>query len=155
MSSPAPAPRSATAPGNPFPSGNFRVEIQGITAASFSEVCGLEASIDVIDYRAGDSRVNTDRKLPGLNKFTNITLKRGITQDTSLWDWFNSGLAGNVFRADMIIILLDQADNPVVLWRVRNAWPCKWVGPQLTAKCSDVAIETLEICHEGLELAIP
>ncbi len=154
MSSPAPAPRAPSSQGNPFTSGNFRVEIQGIPPSSFSEVSGLDASIDVVDYRAGDAKGNTDRKLPGLNKFTNITLKRGITQDGSLWNWFKSGLTGNVTRADLTITLLDQAEYPVILWKVHNAWPCRWVGPLLAAKCSDVAIETLEICHEGLELTI-
>ena len=138
---------------NPYTSGNFRVEIQGITATSFSEVSGLEASIDVVDYRAGDAKLNNERKLPGLNKFPDITLKRGLTQDLSLWNWFNSAMAGNVNPTSVAISLLDQADNVVLTWRFRNAWPCKWTGPALAAGSSEVAIEALEICHEGLELA--
>jgi phage tail-like protein len=149
MSSPSPA---APSRNNPYTSGNFLVEIQGITATSFSEVTGLEASIDVVEYRAGDARLNTEQKLPGLNRFPNVVLKRGLTQDTSLWTWINNAMAGNVSRTVVLIRLLDQTDKPVLAWTLRNAWPCKWTGPSLSAGSSEVAIETLEIAHEGLEL---
>jgi phage tail-like protein len=149
------SPQAATGRNNPFTTGNFLVEIQGITATSFSEVSGLETSIDVVEYRAGDARLNTEQKLPGLYKASDVTLKRGLTQDTSLWNWINSAMAGNVFRTPVAIILLDQADNPVLIWKLRNAWPCKWSGPVLCAGSSEVAIETLQICHEGLELVTP
>lgn len=136
----------------PFLSGNFLVVIDGVAATSFSEVSGLEAEIEVVDYRTGDTKQNAVRKLPGLNKFTNITLKRGLTLDLSLWNWINSALQGNVQRVAVTITLLDQADNPQLRWNLTNAWPCKWTGPLLSAGSSEVAIETLEICHEGLEL---
>ena len=148
-------PQAATGRTNPFTSGNFLVEIQGITATSFSEVSGLETSIDVVEYRAGDARLNTEQKLPGLFKTTDVTLKRGLTQDLSLWNWINNAMTGNVVRTPVAIILLDQADNPVLVWKLRNAWPCKWSGPVLSAGSSEVAIETLQICHEGLELITP
>lgn len=137
---------------DPFTSGNFRVEIQGITATSFSEVSGLEVLIEVVEYRAGDAKVNTEQKLPGLYKTTDVTLKRGLTRDLSLWNWISSAMAGNVNRTNVLITLLDQADNPVLAWRLRNAWPCKWTGPALNAGSSDVAMEELVLCHEGLEL---
>jgi phage tail-like protein len=137
---------------DPYLVGNFRVEIDGVTATSFTEVVGLEAELDVVDYRTGDSPELSVRKLPGLRKYTNITLKRGFTQDASLWDWINNALTGNVVRASVAITLLDQAENPVLVWRLSNAWPCKWTGPTLISKSSEVAIESLEICHEGLEL---
>jgi phage tail-like protein len=137
---------------DPFTCGNFRVEIQGITSASFSEVSGLEASIDVVDYRAGDSKLNTDQKLPGLYKVPDVTLKRGLTRDLSLWNWIKSAMDGNVIRTGVTITLLDQGDNPVLVWRLRNAWPRKWTGPALVAHSSDVAIESLELCHEGLDV---
>ena len=138
---------------DPFTSGNFRVEIQGITAGSFSEVRGLEVSIDVVEYRAGDARLNTEQKLPGLYKVADVTLKRGLTRDLALWSWITSAIVGNVNRTDVLVTLLDQMDNPVVVWKLRNAWPCKWSGPVLNAGCSDVAIEELVLCHEGLELS--
>jgi phage tail-like protein len=148
-------PQAAASRTSPFTTGNFVVEIQGITATSFSEVSGLETSIDVVEYRAGDAKLNTEQKLPGLYKTSDVTLKRGLTQDTSLWNWINSAMAGNVFRTSVAIKLLDQADNVVLVWKLRNAWPRKWSGPVLSAGLSDVAMETLEICHEGLELATP
>jgi len=138
---------------DPFPAGNFRVEIQGITTASFSEVRGLEVSIDVVDYRPGDAKLNTEQKLPGLYKVSDVTLKRGLTRDLSLWNWINGGLSGNITRTAVVITLLDQADNAVLAWRLRNAWPRKWCGPVLNAGSSEVAIEELELAHEGLELS--
>jgi phage tail-like protein len=136
---------SPTARVDPFLSGNFLVEISGITASAFSEVSGLEASIDVIDYRTGDSAENTPQKLPGLNRYSHVTLKRGFTSDISLWNWINSALTGSVVRATVQITLRDQADNPVWIWQLKNAWPCRWSGPVLVANSTDVAIETLEI----------
>lgn len=137
---------------DPYLAGNFRVEIEGVTTASFSEVLGLEASIDVIDYREGNQTENSVRKLAGLHKYSNITLKRGFTVDTSLWNWINNVLTGNLVRTTVAITLLDAADNPVWTWTLKNAWPCRWTGPSLVASSSEVAIETLEICHEGLAL---
>jgi phage tail-like protein len=153
MSTPTPVPHALSLHNSPYTRGNFRVEIDGIASSSFSELSGLEATIDVVEYRAGDDKTNAERKLPGLHKYTNITLKRGLTNDTSLWNWIKGAMDGSPTRANMAIILLDQADNPVVRWNVRNAWPCKWSGPILSAGCSEVAIETLEITHEGLDFS--
>jgi phage tail-like protein len=139
---------------DPFLVQNFLIEIDGITSAPFSEVSGLEASIDVIDYREGNSGVDSVLKLPGLNKFTNITLKRGISGDLSLWNWMQAGLRGTVQRVNVSITLLDRADNPVLRWNLLNAWPCKWSGPVLNAKSNEVAIETLEICYEGFTFSV-
>jgi phage tail-like protein len=139
---------------DPLHVGNFVVEIPGVSAASFSEVSGLEASIDVVDYRAGDDPEGTPKKLQGLRKFTDITLKRGLTSDLSLWTWFQNGVTGSVARVDLTISLRDQNEVPVLTWRARNAWPRKWSGPILNAGSSEVAIETLEICHEGIELVL-
>src|SRR4051812_47831818 len=110
-------PKASASRNDPYTLGNFRVEIDGINSAAFSEVRGLEVCIDVVDYRSGDSKVNTDRKLPGLYKVSDVTLKRGLTRDLSLWNWINSGLSGEVNRSGVAIILLDQADNPVLIWR--------------------------------------
>ena len=138
---------------DPFTNGRFFVQIDGVAASAFSEVSGLEVSIDVIDYRAGDSKVSSEQRLPGLSHASNITLKRGLTLDLSLWQWFANVLGGNVDRRDLTITLLDQSEKPVLIWRIHKAWPCKWTGPILQANSSEVAIETLEITHEGLELA--
>jgi phage tail-like protein len=138
---------------DPFTIGKFLVSIDGIAAGSFSEVSGLDVSVDVIDYREGNSKGPFDQKLPGLNHVSNVVLKRGLTSDVSLWTWINTVVSGNIQRRAVQITLLDQADNPVLVWRIRNAWPCKWSGPILNANSSEVAIETLEIAHEGLDLA--
>jgi phage tail-like protein len=138
---------------DPYLVQNFLVEIEGVTTASFSEVSGIDVSTDVIDYREGNEKVDSVRKLPGLNKYTNITLKRGLIKDLSLWNWMQIVLNGNLQRANVSITLLDRADNPVLRWDLLNAWPCKWSGPVLNAQSNDVAIETLEICYEGLSLS--
>jgi phage tail-like protein len=140
---------------DPYPAHNFLFEIDGIAKGSFTEVSASipRLSIDVIEYRDGDAPENTPRKLVGLRKFTNIILKRGYTSDESLWSWYDSVAQGNLQRANGSIILLDEQRNPVLVWKFKRGWPCKYEGPHLNAKTSEVAIETLEICHEGLELA--
>ncbi|MGE3107543.1 MAG: phage tail protein [Phycisphaerales bacterium] len=142
---------------DPYPALNFQVVITGVlddgssVRGSFSEVSGLDVEITPIEYRNGSEDI-TPRKLPGLKKFTNITLKRGITGDLTFWNWIKSALDGNVQRADGAIILLDESRQPVMSWRFRRAWPCRLSGPGLNAKNNEVAIETLEICHEGLSI---
>ena len=136
---------------DPYGRFNFLLEIDGIARAGFSEVSGLTTETNVVEYREGADRASSFRKLPGLTKFSNITLKRGITQDRSLWDWRKTVMDGATRRADGSIILLDESRKEVVRWNFRNAWPCKWEGPTLNAKSSDVAIETLELAHEGFE----
>ena len=142
---------------DPYTALNFQVVITGVLddgksiRGSFAEVSGLEVEVSVIEYRNG-SEDTTVRKLPGLRKFTNITLKRGVIGDLTLWTWIKSVLDGQVLRADGTITLLDESGQPVMRWKFRRGWPCKWTGPTLNAAKNEVAIETLEICHEGLEL---
>jgi phage tail-like protein len=136
---------------DPYKAFNFRVEIDGIAVADFSEASGLESETAVIEYRSGADHVV--RKLPGLTKFGNIVLKRGVTQDAELWNWRKSVVDGQVERRNGSIVLLDDARTEVVRWNFRNGWICKWEGPAMNAKSNDVAIETIEIAHEGLELA--
>lgn len=142
---------------DPYPNYNFLIEINGIsgdsqaTSAGFSEVLGLEVEIDIIEYRNG-SETNTVRKLPGLKKFTNITLKRGITGDVEFWNWMLSGMNGQLSRADGSIVLLDEDRQQVMRWNFKRGWICKFVGPDLKSAGNEIAIETIEICHEGLEI---
>ena len=136
---------------DPFRTFSFRVELAGLAVAAFTEVSGLESEAEVIEYReGGDGRV---RKLAGLRKYTNIVLKRGLTQDAELWNWHRDVLEGNVNRRNGSVILLDAYGQEAVRWNFWNAWPCKWQGPHLNARSNDVAIETLELAHEGLERA--
>jgi phage tail-like protein len=138
---------------DPFTVGRFLVNIDGVTTSAFSEVSGLEVSIEVVEYRQGNSAGLAEQKLPGLHRYSNLTLKRGFTADLSLWNWFNGIVNGNLVRKEIGIILLDAAENPVLSWRVHNAWPSRWTGPVLNAHTNDVAIESLEIVHEGIDLA--
>jgi len=128
------------------------LEIQGITTAAFSECSGLCSEIEVIEYRSG-GETGSARKLPGLRKFADVVLKRGITKDRELWDWHKAALDGNVQRKAGSIVLLDDGGQEVLRWNFRQGWPRKYEGPTLNAACSEVAIETLEITHEGFELA--
>lgn len=136
---------------DPFAAFNFLVEIQGIAKANFAEVSGLTVEVAAIEYREGGENSLTVRKLPGLAKYSNITLKRGFTADLSLWKWIKGVLDGNAVRAAVTITLLNDQRQAVVRWNVREAWPCKYEGPDLNAKGNETAIETLELCHEGFE----
>jgi phage tail-like protein len=142
---------------DPYSISNFVVVITGVfddgysVRGSFTEVSGLDVTVTPIEYRNG-SEDTTVRKMPGLRKFSNITLKRGVMGDLGFWTWIKSVLDGKVQRADGTITLLDESRTPVMQWRFRRGWPCHWTGPTLSATKNEVAIETLEICHEGLEV---
>ena len=137
---------------NPYLNFNFTVDIGVGDELGFSEVEGLAGEIEVIEYREGADRVNTARKLPGLAKYANVTLKRGITGRTDLFEWWKSVRDGQVQRRNVTITLLDEQRQPVLRWLLRNAWPVKIEGPALNATGNEVAIETLELAHEGLEI---
>ena len=137
---------------DPYRSYNFLVELDGITRAGFRECSGLDSSQDPIDYREGNQR-HTTRKLPGLVKHSNISLKWGITDDAELWNWRKQVMDGKIQRKNGSIILLDDEGAEKVRWNFRDAWPSKWTGPTLNATGSEVGIEALEIVHEGLEKA--
>jgi phage tail-like protein len=134
---------------DPYKAFNFRVEIDGL-AASFSHVSGLESEVEAIDYREGGEEARV-RKLPGLRKYSNIVLERGITKDLELWNWHKQVLDGDVQRRNGSIVLLDDQGHDQVRWNFVNSWPCKYIGPTLDAKSNEVAIEALELAHEGLE----
>ena len=136
---------------DPYSAFNFLVEIDGVTVAGFSECSGLSNETDAIEYREGKEDI-TVRKLPGLVKYSNITLKRGFTQSKELWQWRKQVLDGKTQRRSGTVTLLDEARKPALRWNFREGWPRKLDGPTLNAKTNEVAIETLEIVHEGLKL---
>jgi phage tail-like protein len=136
---------------DPYSAFNFLVEIDGVTVAGFSECSGLTAETDAIEYRTGKEDI-TVRKLPGLAKYSNITLKRGFTKDKALWNWRKTVLDGKTQRQSGTVVLLDEARSPALRFNFREGWPRKWDGPTFNAKTNEVAIETLEIAHEGLKL---
>jgi phage tail-like protein len=137
---------------DPFASFNFKLEVEGITVAGFSEVTGLNQESNVIDYREGQEPI-TPRKLPGLNKFGNITLKRGISPDLSVYNWRKTVTDGDIERRNASIVLHNEKHEEVVRWNLVNAWPSKYTGPDLKANANEVAIESVELTHEGLERA--
>lgn len=135
---------------DPFFNFNFLVELDGITRAAFQECSGFDSTIDVIEHREGGENT-TLRKLPGLTKYSNIVLKWGVTDDTELYVWHRQAVRGTIQRKNGSIIVLDHRGDEVARWNFVNAWPTKYDGPDLNAEGSDVAIETLELAHEGLE----
>jgi phage tail-like protein len=136
---------------DPFLSYNFVVEIDGIVRAGFREASGLDSSQDAVEYREGTDAFTT-RKLPGLVKYGNITLKWGITGDPDLLKWRQKTADGRVERRNGSIVLLDGAGQEKMRWNFHEAWPTRWTGPSLDATGNEVAIETLELAHEGLAL---
>lgn len=129
----------------------FTVQIEGITAGVFVEVSGLGTETEVVEFREGGS--NDVRTLPGRTKWPPIVLKRGYTGDRTLYDWATMNAAtGNVVKRSVLITVNDAQGQPVARYHLENAWPAKWEGPTLKASGNDVAIETLELVHEGLTL---
>ncbi len=137
---------------DPYRSLNFRIEIDGLTLGSFSECSGLSSEGDVVEYREGTDVPLTVRKLVGLRKYTNFTLKRGYTQNSELWDWYKNIVNGVPDRRNGSIILMDEERNDVMRWSIESAWINKIEGPTFNASGNEVAIETVEIVHEGLAL---
>lgn len=135
---------------DPYAGFCFEVEIDGLGQAGFSEVSGLSVEIEPIEYREGNEDI-TARKIPGLKKFVNIVLKRGVS-NLDLWNWLRNVASGTLDRRNGVITLLNPARQPVLRFRFRNGWPCKWEVSPFNAKANEIAIETLEICHEGLEV---
>lgn len=122
--------------------------------AGFSECSGLEASIDVLEYREGGEN-RFVRKFPGRASFANITLKHGVIYlYDDLWTWHNGFVKGKGKRKDGLIVLMDDARQPAKVWKFVKGVPLKWTGPTLNAAQSSVAIEALEISHEGLLLEV-
>jgi phage tail-like protein len=150
----------ATFRDDPYAQFNFHVTVSGLAtdgvAAGFSEVAGLGVEVDVIEYRNGNEKENTVRKIPGLAKYSNVVLKRGIIGSTDLFQWLvdvlDGAAPGDVRRDVTIELLSENRQDVAVTWTLRKAWPCKWEGPTLAAKGRCVAIETLELCHEGLRM---
>ena len=136
----------------PLPKFHFQVEWGG-AQIGFTEVSGLDVETEVIDYRHGASPEYVVTKMPGMQKYTNITMKRGTFQgDNEFYDWWNTVALNTIERRDVTISLLNENHEPVVVWKVKNAWPIKVQSTDLKADGNEVAVETLEIAHEGLTI---
>ena len=141
-------------PTDPYRSFNFELVIDNIPSGAFSECSGLTAEGDAVDYREGTDRQPNVRKLVGLRKFANIVLKRGYTQDTSLWTWYGNIRDGVADRRNVTINLLNEQRTAVLRWHAERAWINKIEGPSLKASGNEVAIESVEIVHEGLTIEV-
>jgi phage tail-like protein len=139
---------------DPYRGFNFEVDFGDQTIAAFTEVSGLTDDGDAVDYREGTDKVNHVRKLTGLRKFPQVVLKRGYTKNNKLWQWVAAIAGGTPDRRNGTIVLLDEARQPVLRWRIRAAWPVKIEGPMLKASGNEVAVESVELAHEGLTLEL-
>jgi phage tail-like protein len=144
--------QSATA----WPIPKFRFEVKwDATVMSFQEVSGLDAEAQPIEYRSGDSKAFSVIKMPGLKKFSDVTMKKGVFKsDNKLWDWFNEIGMNTIKRKPITISLLDEKGDPAMIWTLANAWPTKITGTDLKAQGNEVAVETIVIAHEGLTIAV-
>src|SRR5258708_28561416 len=114
---------------DPLRAFNFKLEMDGVTKAGFRECSGLDASTDPVDYREGQDKGNIARKLTGLNKHANIVLKRGVTDDHSLWDWRKKVIDGKTDRQHGSIVLCEETGEEKVRWSFVEGWPTKGTGP--------------------------
>jgi len=142
----------------PYPAYNFVVSVTNIdsgatVSGSFSEVSGLQVEVTPIEYRDGTDDT-TVRKVRGLRKMSNITLKRGITGHVGFWRWILAGLNGDAQRQQGYIALLNEDKTEVMRWNFKQAWPTKYTGPSMNAKNNEIAIETLEIAVEDIKIDI-
>jgi phage tail-like protein len=137
---------------DPYRSFNFLVEIDGITQAGFQECSGLDSQTASIDFRLGDDPRHV-RKLTGLNTFSAISLKRGVTDSDELWRWRLTVVDGKPERRNGSIVLLDDKGAEKVRWNFSNAWPSKWTGPSFNSTGNSIAVESLEITHEEITRA--
>ena len=129
---------------------HFRVEWGG-TRIGFMEVSGLDIEIEAVSFREGGSPDDSFRKMPGLRKYSNITLKREIIKgDNEFFSWINTKQIGTIERRDVTISLLNEEHNPVVVWKAKNAFPVHYYGPVLASNDSGLAMETLVLTHEGI-----
>ncbi len=136
----------------PIPAFHFKVEWKGKNVG-FSEVSGLTQEVQLIEYRDGNSPDYSTIKMPGLRKFSNITLKRGIAKgDNDFFTWLNTVKLNTVERRDLTISLLNENHEPVMVWKAHNCFPVKVEGPGLKASGNEVAIESIEVAHEGVTI---
>jgi phage tail-like protein len=138
----------------PLPVFHFIVEWGG-TRVGFQEVSGLSVSTKPIDYREGSSLEYNVLKMPGMIEFSNITLKRGIfAADNQFFQWLNTVKLNTIDRRDLTISLLNENHAPVMTWKIKRAFPIKVEGPGLKSTGSEVAVETIELAHEGLTVEV-
>lgn len=137
----------------PLPKFHFSVDIGSQTNLPFQEVSGLDTETQVIEYRAGNSKTFSTIKMPGIAKFGNVTMKKGIfVKDNNFFDMYSKIQMNLIERLTVTIKLLDQDGNPTMVWTLANAWPTKITGTDMKSDGNEVAVETIEFAHEGLKI---
>ena len=138
-----------------WPIPKFRFEVKwDSNVMSFQEVSGLDIEAQPIEYRRGDSPSFSVMKMPGLKKYSDVTMKKGVLKsDNKFWDWFNQIKMNTVKRIPVTISLLDEEGKPTMVWTLANAWPTKISGTDLKSTGNEVAVETIVIAHEGIQIA--
>lgn len=142
--------RTAARP-DPITTFGFHVEVGDITEAVFSECSGIQAELQVDEYMQGGAN-DTVYRLPGRARFTNVTLRRGITTSDELWRWWKETLRGRISRKEVAIVLHNRKGDEVMRWTLSDAFPVKWVAPPFRAGENSAAIEALELAYQSLRL---
>ena len=140
---------------NPYSAFNFIVEINGQQIAAFQEVTGLDSENTPIDYREGADKLNSVRKLPGKEEYKNLVLRRGLSGNLELWNWRKEVRDGGTAfppTRDVTIQLQNDVHESVYKWKLTNAWCAKLSGPSLNAKGNEIAIETMELAFDRIDI---
>lgn len=140
--------------GTTWPMPKFRFEVDfgtQLTKIAFQEVSGMDKEVQVIEYRHSNSALFSTIKMPGISKYSNVTMKRGIfVNDNGFWAWMDEIKMNTVARRTVLIKLLDEAGSVTMQWQLNNAWPTKITGTDLKSDGNEVAVDTIEIAHEQL-----
>lgn len=138
----------------PLPKFYFSVDWGSTTNIAFQEVSGLEIEAQAIEYRHGNSPVFSTINMPGIVKNSHVTMKKGVfANDNTFWDWYNKIKMNTIERQNVVIKLLDESGKPTMTWTLNNAWPTKISSTDLKSDANEVAVESIEISHEGLTIA--
>lgn len=139
---------------DPFSGFNFRMEIDGVEVAGFKEISGIESKTQVIEYSDGDDVNYTVRKIPGRTNYSNLIMKRGISDGIDLWDWYGSVVdqEREIERKTVTINLLDDSGEPQKVYNFYEVWPCRYKGPDLNATDDLLSIEEVEFVFEKVEI---
>lgn len=140
--------------GTPWPMPQFRFEVDlaaDLKNIVFQEISGMDVESQIIEYRKTNSPVFSPIKMPGIAKYGNVTMKRGMfVNDDSFWNWYKEISINTIKRKTVFIKLLDESGSVIVQWQLNNAWPTKITSTDLKSDGKEVAIDTLEIAHEGI-----
>ena len=137
----------------PLPKFYFMVDWGSTTNIPFQEVSGLEIEAQALTYRHGNSPVFSEINMPGIIKNSNVTMKKGVfANDNSFWDWYHKIKMNTIERQNVVIKLLDEGGKPTMTWTLNNAWPTKISSTDMKSDANEVAVESIEIMHEGLTI---